>query len=169
VISNYSARTYRPTPVEGLPGVGIVGKLATDHLVEAFEMVRYATVHREGPPPVATCEGNSREPVTPVRPYADGERGLLALRSDAPVAPAAALEFADRLSAWGDGAVFPISPSGADGRAPGPRGADRATGCRADRGGDAEASRLAGDCPPSHTDYCNCSPVDRPPVSAIHR
>jgi hypothetical protein len=24
-------------------------------------------------------------------------------------------------------------------------------------------------CPECETDYCNCSPVDRPPVSAIHR
>ena len=31
-----------PTLVEGLPGVGLVGKIAVDHLVETFDMQHYA-------------------------------------------------------------------------------------------------------------------------------
>ncbi|GAB3322441.1 proteasome assembly chaperone family protein [Haloplanus rallus] len=91
-----------PTLVEGLPGVGLVGKLATDHLAETFDMVHYANVHCDGLPPVATYEDDDRELVTPVRLYADAERDLLALRSDVPVTPPAALEFAECLSAWDD-------------------------------------------------------------------
>jgi|GEM_PF-93604 len=102
-----------PTLVEGLPGVGLVGKLATDHLAETFGMVHYANVHCEGLPPVATYAGGERDLMTPVRLYADPERNLLALRSDVPVSPAAALEFAECLSEWGAAAeVTPIYLSG---------------------------------------------------------
>jgi uncharacterized protein len=89
-----------PTLVEGLPGVGLVGKLAADHLVETFDMVHYANVHCEGLPPVATYATGDRELATPVRLYADADRNLLALQSDVPVSPGAALEFAECLSAW---------------------------------------------------------------------
>jgi uncharacterized protein len=89
-----------PTLVEGLPGVGLVGKLATDHLVETFEMVHYANVHCDGLPPVTTYTTGDRELATPVRLYADAERDLLALQSDVPVSPGAALEFATCLGRW---------------------------------------------------------------------
>jgi len=102
-----------PTLVEGLPGVGLVGKIATDHLAETFEMVHYANVHCEGLPPVATYESGERGLTTPVRLYADAERDLLALRSDVPVSPPAALEFAECLSEWAtDVDVTPIYLSG---------------------------------------------------------
>jgi len=102
-----------PTLVEGFPGVGLVGKLATDHLSETFEMVHYADVHCEGLPPVATYTGDERDLSTPVRLYADPDRDLLALRSDVPVSPAAALEFAECLSEWNaDTEVTPIFLSG---------------------------------------------------------
>jgi len=89
-----------PTLVEGLPGVGLVGKLAADHLIETFEMVHYADVHCEGLPPVTTYATGDRELATPVRLYADPARDLLVLQSDVPVSPGAALEFADCLGGW---------------------------------------------------------------------
>ncbi|AXG07356.1 proteasome assembly chaperone family protein [Haloplanus rubicundus] len=89
-----------PTLVEGLPGVGLVGKLAADHLVETFDMVHYANVHCEGLPPVTTYATGDRELATPVRLYADAARDLLVLQSDVPVSPGAALEFADCLGGW---------------------------------------------------------------------
>jgi uncharacterized protein len=102
-----------PTLIEGLPGVGLVGKLATDHLSETLGMVHYANVHCEGLPPVATYADGDHDLTTPVRLYADPERNLLALRSDVPVSPAAALEFAECLSEWTAAAeVTPIYLSG---------------------------------------------------------
>jgi uncharacterized protein len=102
-----------PTLVEGLPGVGLVGKLATDHLSEVFDMVHYANIHCEGLPPVATYEGGTHDLTTPVRLYADPDRNLLALRSDVPVSPAAALTFAECLGTWNvDAEVTPIYLSG---------------------------------------------------------
>jgi uncharacterized protein len=113
-----------PTLIEGLPGVGLVGKLAADHLVEAFGMVHYANVHCDGLPPVTTYATGDRELTTPVRLYADAERDLLVLQSDVPVSPGAALEFAECLGGWSvDAEVTPIYLSGigrerAEGAAP---------------------------------------------------
>ncbi|WP_248896626.1 proteasome assembly chaperone family protein [Haloplanus halobius] len=89
-----------PTLIEGLPGVGLVGKLATDHLSETLDMVHYANVHCERLPPVATYQEERYDLATPVRLYADPERDLLALRSDVPVSPEAALEFGDCFEGW---------------------------------------------------------------------
>ncbi|WP_075936745.1 proteasome assembly chaperone family protein [Halosegnis longus] len=45
-----------PVLVEGLPGVGHVGKLAADHLVDEFETEHVATVYSEHFPPQVTVE-----------------------------------------------------------------------------------------------------------------
>lgn len=102
-----------PTLVEGLPGVGLVGKIATDHLIESFDMVHHANVHCESLPPVAVYAGEGRDLSTPVRLYADPDNDLLALRSDVPVSPSAALSFGECLAEWYDeDDVTPIYLSG---------------------------------------------------------
>ena len=102
-----------PTLVEGFPGVGLVGKIATDHLIDAHGMTHYANVHCDGLPPVAVYRESETAATTPVRLYADPENDLVALRSDVPVKPGAATEVAACLSAWFDEAdLFPIFLSG---------------------------------------------------------
>jgi uncharacterized protein len=83
-----------PAMIEGLPGVGLVGKIAADHLVETFDMVHYANVLCEGIPKVAVYRESDPGLQTPVRLYADPERDLLVLQSDVPISPQAATEFA---------------------------------------------------------------------------
>ena len=89
-----------PTLVEGLPGVGLVGKIATDHLVETLDMTRYASVSCEGLPKLGVYAAGERDVRPPVRLYADEESNLLALQSDVPVSPQAAPEFADCITGW---------------------------------------------------------------------
>jgi len=89
-----------PVLVEGFPGVGLVGKIAVDHLVEAFDMDHYATCHCEGLPEVAVYHANETGITGAVRIYADEQRDLLALQSDVPVSPQAAGEFAGCVSGW---------------------------------------------------------------------
>jgi len=89
-----------PTMVEGLPGVGLVGKIATDHLIEELEMTRYASVTCEGLPKLGVYAAGEREVRPPVRIYVDAEHDLLALQSDVPVSPQAAPAFADCVTAW---------------------------------------------------------------------
>ena len=89
-----------PTLVEGFPGVGLVGKIAVDHLVDECGMVHYANVHCDGLPAVAAYGSNDTALRTPVRIYADPERAVLALQSDVPVTAAAATEVSDCLGGW---------------------------------------------------------------------
>ncbi|MEF8841809.1 MAG: PAC2 family protein [Haloarculaceae archaeon] len=102
-----------PILVEGLPGRGLVGKIAVDHLVETFDMDYVAGVHCDGIPNVAVYHGGSSEVLPPVRIHADEERDLLALQSDVPVSPSTAEEFAGCVTGWlGSHDVFPIYVSG---------------------------------------------------------
>ena len=89
-----------PTLVEGLPGVGLVGKIATDHLVETFDMQHAASIDCEGIPQVAIYDTDDRGVLPPVRIYADQERDLLALQSDVPISRTASADFADCLTEW---------------------------------------------------------------------
>ncbi|QLH84446.1 proteasome assembly chaperone family protein [Halosimplex pelagicum] len=89
-----------PTLIEGLPGVGLVGKIAADHLVDALDMTYYASCRCEGLPEVAVFGEDDPTYDPPVRIYADEERDLLALQSDVPVSPNVADDFAACLTRW---------------------------------------------------------------------
>jgi uncharacterized protein len=102
-----------PVLVEGLPGAGLVGKIAADHLVEHFDMTHYGSLRCEGLPEVAVYHGESTDVLPPVRLYADESRDLLVLQSDVPVSPSSAPEFADCVTAWlAEHDVFPLYLSG---------------------------------------------------------
>lgn len=102
-----------PTLIEGLPGMGLVGKIVVDHLVDTFDMQEYAHVRCEGLPPIAIYQPDSPDVRTPVRLYVDAERDLLALQSDVPVSPAGATEFASCCTGWiASNDVTPIYLSG---------------------------------------------------------
>lgn len=102
-----------PTLVEGLPGVGLVGKIAADHLVSTYEMTYYGAIHCDGLPEVATYRGESSALRPPVRLYGDEERNLLVLQSDVPVSPQSADDFASCLTDWlADRDVTPLYISG---------------------------------------------------------
>lgn len=89
-----------PFLIEGLPGLGLVGKIATDHLIEQFSMTHYATVHCDGLPRIGVYHREDDELKAPVRLYADPERNLLALQSEVPISGEGAPEFAACLSGW---------------------------------------------------------------------
>ena len=103
-----------PFLVEGFPGVGLVGKIAVDHMIDALEMTYYASVDScEGLPPLATYEAGDYEVRPPVRIYADETRNLLALKSDVPVSREAAQAVSDCLVNWfADLDVTPLLLSG---------------------------------------------------------
>jgi uncharacterized protein len=92
-----------PYLIEGLPGVGLVGKIAVDHLVTEWDMDHVASAHCDGIPEVAVYAEDEYGVTPPVRLYADAERDMLALQSDVPVSPEAASGFAECLVEWFDG------------------------------------------------------------------
>jgi uncharacterized protein len=101
------------TLIEGLPGVGLVGKIATDHVIDELGMSYYASVHCEGLPRIGVYHSEEDEVKPPVRIYADAETGLLALQSDVPVSGSGAPQFAQCISGWlAEHDVTPIYLSG---------------------------------------------------------
>lgn len=89
-----------PTLIEGLPGVGLVGKIAADHLVDALDTTYYASCHCDGLPEVAVFQEGDPAYEPPVRIYADEAHDLLILQSDVPVSPTAAEDFSPCLTDW---------------------------------------------------------------------
>ncbi|MFB6127923.1 MAG: proteasome assembly chaperone family protein [Halolamina sp.] len=101
-----------PMLVEGFPGVGLVGKLAADHLVEALDLVHYANVHCETLPKVAVYQPDTAEVASPVRLYASESGDLVVLQSDVPVEPDAAEAFADCFTPWLEANATPVFVAG---------------------------------------------------------
>lgn len=101
-----------PVLVEGFPGVGLVGKIAADHMVETLDLVHYANVHCEGVQRVAIYDEGTPELVTPVRLYASEDGSLLVLQSDVPISPDAATEFAHCFSPWLENNALPVFIAG---------------------------------------------------------
>lgn len=89
-----------PMLIEGLPGLGLVGKIAADHFVDTFEMDHIANVLCDTLPPVSVYNEGERGIKPPVRIYADEANDLLVLQSDVPVTPAAAKKFAGCVTEW---------------------------------------------------------------------
>jgi len=88
------------TLVEGMPGVGLVGKIATDHIIDRLEMTQFAEVRGEGIPPVTVFDSEDRGVNPPIRLYIDPDEEIVALRSDVPVHVMDAPLFAERLTEW---------------------------------------------------------------------
>lgn len=105
-----------PTLVEGLPGAGLVGKIAADHLVEQFDMEWVGSCFCDGLPSVAVYHPGSAKTMPPVRIYADETHDLLVLQSDVPVSPTEASAFIDCVVSWLESeGVFPVYLSGLPG------------------------------------------------------
>lgn len=102
-----------PTLIEGFPGVGLVGKIATDHLVRELEMEYYASLDCEGLPRIGVYRGGDGQARPPVRMYVSEEHDLFALQSDAPIASGAVESVANCVTGWiAEQGVRPIYLSG---------------------------------------------------------
>ncbi|MFQ3284717.1 MAG: hypothetical protein ACI9TI_000389 [Natronomonas sp.] len=72
-----------PVLIEGLPGVGHVGKLAAEHLLEEFDAELVRQIHSEHfPPQVTVEEGRTQLASAEVYAIRDAERDLLVLTGD---------------------------------------------------------------------------------------
>jgi len=91
---------HSPAMVEGLPGLGLVGKIAADHLVSSLDLEFFGALHCEGIPQVTVYRADSSELLPPVRLYANEDGTLLVLQSDIPVSAQAASGFAECVTDW---------------------------------------------------------------------
>jgi uncharacterized protein len=119
-VENDALDLQDPMLIEGLPGAGLVGKIAADHVIEDLAMEYYGSVHCDGLPPVAVYRGEDSKLRPPVRLYASEATDLIVLQSDIPVSPSSAKGFSTCLADWlADESILPIFLSGLAGRAEG--------------------------------------------------
>jgi uncharacterized protein (TIGR00162 family) len=72
-----------PVLIEGLPGVGHVGKLAAEHLLDEFDAELVRRIHSEHfPPQVAVEDGRTKLASVEVHAIRSAERDLLVLTGD---------------------------------------------------------------------------------------
>lgn len=101
------------TLVEGMPGVGLVGKIATDHIIERVGMTEVGEIRGEGIPPVTVFDEGERGVNSPIRLFHDADSDMLALRADVPIHTMDLPSFDEELTAWlADHDVLPIYLSG---------------------------------------------------------
>ncbi|GAB6878117.1 proteasome assembly chaperone family protein [Halorubrum gandharaense] len=110
-----------PVLVEGLPGVGLAGKIAADHLIEELEMVEYGEIVNEGLPPVTVFEDDDRGVKSPIRLFAAPDANLLVLQSAVPIEAMEATPLVETFTEWiADHGVTPVYLAGvAEEREPG--------------------------------------------------
>lgn len=112
-VNNDGIELDSPIMVEGLPGVGLAGKLVTDHLIDEHDLEEYASVHCESIPQISVYQENDRKVHAPVRLSASADGSIVVLTSDVPVEVSESMEFIDGLIDWFETEeVLPIFLSG---------------------------------------------------------
>ncbi|MFB6159189.1 MAG: proteasome assembly chaperone family protein [Candidatus Nanohalobium sp.] len=85
--------------VEGLPGVGLVAKIASDFLIQKLEMEPYAEIYCDDFSSVTVFERDNPELKAAVRVFIDRESKVAVLKSDVPVS-AESKNFMDSVTDW---------------------------------------------------------------------
>ncbi|MEM2991322.1 MAG: PAC2 family protein, partial [Halobacteria archaeon] len=88
-----------PVVIEGFPGIGLVGTIAMQHLIEQMEMKQIGIVASQEyfPPVVVTLGGIVN---APVRMYEQIDKGVIAVISDIPINPNVSNEVGAALIDW---------------------------------------------------------------------
>lgn len=90
--------SQNPLLLEGFPGIGLVGNIASQYIVQELEMAYLGTMDsRFFPPLTVMLQGLV---TMPVRIYEKPERSLVVVTSDVPVHPLASYDVAKKLISW---------------------------------------------------------------------
>lgn len=87
-----------PILIEGFPGIGLVGNIASQQIIEELSMEYIGSVESRFFPPIAVLyEGLIN---MPVRIYENAEMNLLMVVSDIPISPSASYDVSKALVEW---------------------------------------------------------------------
>ena len=87
-----------PIIVEGFPGIGLVGNIASQHLIDELEMEYIGSVESRYFPPIAVLFNGIIN--MPVRIYESKEHNILTVISDIPIHPTISYEVSKVLMDW---------------------------------------------------------------------
>lgn len=102
-----------PVLIEGMPGVGLVGKIAADHVLEQLDMVEYGEIVFDGPPTAVMFDQGDRGVKSAIRLFADPETDTVVLQSAIPFEVVQGGAFVTAFTDWvEENDVLPLYLSG---------------------------------------------------------
>ncbi len=91
-------RSKSPLVIEGFPGIGLVGNIACQHIIEELEMEYIGSIDSRYFPPLAVLFNGIIH--TPVRIYESAKEGVVVVISDIPLHPTASYDMSKALVDW---------------------------------------------------------------------
>lgn len=94
-------RSENPVLIEGFPGIGLVGNIASQQIIDELKMAYVGSIDSRHFPPIAVLyEGLIN---MPVRIYESEERNLVMVVSDIPINPVVSYDISRALLDWAKG------------------------------------------------------------------
>jgi uncharacterized protein len=91
-------QTENPVLIEGFPGIGLVGNIASQQIIDELKMEYVGSIDSRHFPPIAVLyEGLIN---MPVRIYESTEHGMVMVVSDIPINPVIAYDISKALLSW---------------------------------------------------------------------
>ncbi len=98
VILEREPSVKNPILIEGFPGIGLVGNIASQYIVNELNMTYLGAISSKYFPPLAVLLGGVVN--MPVRIYEDPGKGIIILTADIPVHPLASYEIGSEIVSW---------------------------------------------------------------------
>ena len=92
--------TKNPLLIEGFPGIGLVGNIASQYIVHELEMTYLGAMNSRFFPPLAVLLGGVVN--MPVRIYEEASKDLVVLTADIPVHPMASYNLGKEIVSWAE-------------------------------------------------------------------
>jgi uncharacterized protein len=89
-----------PILIEGFPGIGLVGNIASQYIVNELNMTYLGSMSSKFFPPLAVLLGGVVN--MPVRIYEEGAKGIIVLTADIPVHPLASYDVGKEIVSWAE-------------------------------------------------------------------
>ena len=100
VILEKELTVKNPILIEGFPGIGLVGNIASQYIVNDLKMTYIGAMNSKYFPPLAVLLGGVVN--MPVRIYEDASKGVVVLTADIPIHPLASYEVGREIVAWAE-------------------------------------------------------------------
>lgn len=100
VILEKQPSVKNPILIEGFPGIGLVGNIASQYIVHELDMTYLGAMNSKFFPPLAVLLGGVVN--MPVRIYEDAGKGIVVLTADIPVHPLASYDIGKEIVAWAE-------------------------------------------------------------------
>ncbi len=97
-IVSETIKSENPLVIEGFPGIGLVGNIVCQHLIEELGMKYIGSIDSRHFPPIAVLFNGIIN--TPVRIYEDPNRNIIVVVSDIPIHPTTSYDLSKALIDW---------------------------------------------------------------------